>query len=115
MIITEATCTASEFTDATGWEPKPEGMCQGDMCVPAPGSLTSDGRVDIERAAQALGMPIVVDEVHGIRALGTASLGGHALTTAVAADPELRSFDGGSFRLSSLRGRKVVLAAWASY
>jgi hypothetical protein len=60
-------------------------------------------------------MPIVVDDVHGIRALGTASLGGHALTTAVAADPELRSFDGGSFRLSSLRGRKVVLAAWASY
>jgi len=115
VIITEATCTASDFTTATGWEPKPEGMCQGDICVPAPGALTSDGRVDIERAAQALGMPIEIDEVHGVRALGPASLGGRALTTAVAADPELRSFDGKSFRLSSLRGRKVVLAAWASY
>lgn len=115
MIITEATCTASDFTTATGWEPKPEGMCQGDICVPAPGALTSDGRVDIERAAQVLGMPIVLDDLHGVRALGPASLGGHALTTAVAADPELRTFDGASFRLSSLRGRKVVLAAWASY
>lgn len=90
-------------------------MCQGDICVPAPGALTSDGRVDIERAAQALNMPIVVDEALGVRALGPASVGGHALTTAVAADPELRTFDGQSFHLSSLRGRKVVLAAWASY
>jgi hypothetical protein len=115
VIITEATCSASDFTEATGWDPKPEGMCRGDVCVPAPGALTSDGRVDIERASQALRMPIVVDDVHGVRALGPASLGGHALTTAVAADPVLRTFDGQPFRLSSLRGRKVVLAAWASY
>lgn len=115
MIISESTCAASDFTEATGWEPKSEGMCQGDLCVPAPGALLADGRVDVERASRALGMPIVVDDLHGLRALGPASLGGRALTTAVAADPELRTFDGGSFRLSSLRGRKVVLAAWASY
>lgn len=115
MIITEPTCTSADFLARTGWEAKPEGMCQGDICVPAPGALTSDGRVDIERAARVLGMPIVSDDVHGVRALGPASLGGRALTTAVAADPELRTFDGGTFRLSSLRGRKVVLAAWASY
>lgn len=115
MIITEPTCTPATFLDATGWEAKPEGMCQGDICVPAPGALTSDARVDIARAAQALGMPIVSDDTFGVRALGPASLGGHALTTAVAADPELRTFDGEPFRLSSLRGRKVILAAWASY
>ena len=114
MIITQPTCTPSEFLDATGWDAKPEGMCQGDVCVPAPGAVTSNGRVDIERAAQALGMPIV-DDGHGVRALGPASLAGRALTTAVAADPLLHTFDGEPFRLSSLRGRKVVLAAWASY
>lgn len=115
MIITAPTCTPSAFADATGWDAKPEGMCQGDICVPAPGALTADGTVDIARAARALGMPIVRDDVHGIEALGPASLGGHALSTAVAADPELRTFDGAPFRLSSLRGRKVILAAWASY
>lgn len=115
MIITEPTCTPSDFADATGWEAKPEGMCQGDICVPAPGALTANGRVDIARAARALSMPIVRDETHGVEVLGPASLSGHALSTAVAADPELRAFDGKQFRLSSLRGRKVILAAWASY
>ncbi len=90
-------------------------MCQDDICVPAPGALTADGLVDIERAAQALGMPIVHDAAHDVRSLGPASLGGRALTTAVAADPQLHTFDGEPFRLSSLRGRKVILAAWASY
>lgn len=115
MIITQTTSSPSDFLNATGWEAKTEGMCRGELCVPAPGSLTSDGRVDLERAAHALGMPVVSDDEHGVRALGPATLGGHALTTAVAAEPDLRTFDGEPFRLSSLRGRKVVLAAWASY
>jgi cytochrome oxidase Cu insertion factor (SCO1/SenC/PrrC family) len=33
----------------------------------------------------------------------------------VAADPELIDRDGNPFRLSSLRGRKVLLVAWSSY
>lgn len=115
VIITAPTSSPAAFVDATGWEAKPEGMCRGEICVPAPGALTSAGLVDIERAARSLGMPIVSDEVHGVRALGPACLDGRALSTAVAPDPELRTFDGEPFRLSSLRGRKVVLAAWASY
>jgi hypothetical protein len=27
---------AAEFADRTGWEAKPEGLCKGDICVPAP-------------------------------------------------------------------------------
>ncbi len=115
MIVTEPMCSASSFADATGWDPKPEGLCQGEICVPAPGALSSDGQVDIATAAQALGMPIVTDAAHGVSALGPAVLGGHALSTAVAPDPVLRTLDGEIFRLSSLRGRKVILAAWASY
>jgi hypothetical protein len=48
-------------------------------------------------------------------ALGSATLGGRALSTAVAADPELKTFDNEPFRLSSLRGKKVILLAWSSY
>ena len=107
--------TTDEFADHTGWYPKPEGLCQGEMCVPAPGSLRDDGTVAIEVAAQRLGMPLVHDEAHGVWALGTPTLGGTALTTAAAADPELRTHDGTAFRLSSLRGRKVLLVAWSSY
>ena len=107
--------TTAQFADHTGWNPKPEGLCQGDMCVPAPGSLRDDGTVAIEVAAQRLGMPLVHDEQHGVWALGTATLSGTALATASAADPELRTHDGAAFRLSSLRGRKVLLVAWSSY
>jgi peroxiredoxin len=37
------------------------------------------------------------------------------LTTAVAPELELPDADGNPFRLSSLRGQKVLLVAWASW
>lgn len=115
MILHELTTTVDAFREATGWEPKPEGLCRGEVCVPAPGSLRADGRVDVEAAAARLGMPLVHDEDHGLWALGPATATGHALPSAVAADPELVTLDGTPLRLSSLRGRKVVLVAWSSY
>ena len=105
----------AQFADQTGWYPKAEGLCQGDICVPAAGSLRADGTVDVEIAAQRLGMPLVHDAENGVWALGPATLGGKALTTAAAADPLLQTHDGQPFRLSSLRGRKVLLVAWSSY
>ncbi len=104
-----------QFADHTGWHPTREGLCQGDICVPASGSLRADGTVDVEVAAQRLGMPLVQDVDHGVWALGPATLGGKALTTATAADPALVTSDGRPFRLSSLHGRKVLLVAWSSY
>ena len=104
-----------QFADHTGWHPSAEGLCQGEICVPAAGSLRADGTVDVEIAAQRLGMPLVHDTEHDIWALGPATLGGKALMTATAADPALVTHDGKPFRLSSLHGRKVLLVAWSSY
>lgn len=115
MILTELRATADEFARATDWQPKPEGLCRGEVCVPAPGALSPDGMIDIAIAAQKLGMPLVHDTDHGVWALGSATLSGKSLSTAVAADPELKTFNGGSFKLSSLRGKKVILVAWSSY
>ncbi len=64
---------------------------------------------------QRLGMPVVHDAEHGAWAVGPATLGGRALATTAAADPELLTRDGNPFRLSALHGRKVLLVAWASY
>jgi len=113
VIIESWDVSADEFHRSTGWEPKPEGLCRGEICVPAPGALRSDGSFDVRVAADRLGMPIVSDGE--VSALGPATLSGRALATAVAADPELRTFDGRPFRLSSLRGKKVILLAWSSY
>jgi len=116
MILTASTAiTAERFAEATGWHIRPEGACRGEICVPAPGSLHDDGTVDVSILAERLGMPIVTDAQHGVSAIGPSTLSGRALPTAVAADPELIDRDGQPFRLSSLRGRKVLLVAWSSY
>jgi hypothetical protein len=116
MIITDLdSVSAVDFAAATGWEPKPEGLCRGEVCVPAPGSLHDDGTIDVQSAAQRLGMPIVHDEEHGVWALGPGTTTGHVLSTAAAPDPELIDRNGNPFRLSSLHGRKVLLVAWSSY
>ena len=107
--------TAAAFAAATGWDPKPEGLCRGEVCVPAPGSLRDDGTVDVYVAAPRLGMPVVADDEHAVTAIGPGSTTGHTLSSAAAPDPELITRDGQPFRISSLHGRKVLLVAWASY
>jgi len=107
--------SADEFARGTGWEPKPEGLCRGEVCVPAPGARRADGTIDVDVATARLGMPVVRDDDHGVVALGPGTTTGHTLSTAVAPDPELIDRDGNPFRLSALHGRKVLLVAWASY
>jgi hypothetical protein len=107
--------TAEVFAARTDWQLNPQGLCRGEVCVPAPGASTDDGTLDIEVVSDKLGMPLVHDPIHHVYALGPATATGRALSTAVAADPELVTRGGETFRLSSLHGRKVLLVAWASY
>jgi hypothetical protein len=115
MLLTDLAVTPDELIRRTGWDPKPEGLCRGEMCVPAPGARRADGMVDVGVVAERLGMPLVHDETHGLWALGPATASGRALSTAEVPDLELPDRDGNPFRLSSLHGRKVLLVAWASW
>ena len=65
--------------------------------------------------ARRLGMAMVHDAERGVYAVGPESLGGHALLSADAPELVLPTLEGEEFRLSSLRGQKVVLVAWAPY
>jgi hypothetical protein len=114
MLLTSLSMDPLDFTARTGWTAKPQGLCQGDVCVPAPGSIKADGMLDASVISERLHMPLVHDEAHGLWALGPAS-GGKGLSTAVAPDPVLKDRNGGSFRVSSLRGRRVIMVAWASW
>lgn len=85
------------------------------MCIPlAPGTV-QDGSVDVVAVAERLGMPLVEAPDAGLWALGPESLSGRALVSAEAPELVLPTIDGSEFRLSSLRGQKVVLVAWAPY
>jgi hypothetical protein len=114
MLLTSLRAEPSEFAARTGWEAKPEGLCRGEICVPAPGAIGDDGALDVEVIAERLRMPLVHDAEHGLWALGPGA-SGPALPCATAADPVLEDRDGNPFRLSSLHGRKVLLLAWASW
>lgn len=116
MIVTTSTIAADRFAARTGWEAKPEGLCKGDVCVPAPDVVAPDGGLDVAVLAERLGMPLVRDEDSGLVALGPDTVGsGRALATATAPELELPDADGNPFRLSALHGRKVLLVAWASW
>jgi hypothetical protein len=113
MIVDTLNLSADQFEAGTGWAIEARGACKGDVCVPL-GSPEASG-FDAVAVAEQLGMPIVEDTAYGLWALGPASLGGKALTTAVAPELVLPDIDGREFRLSSLLGQKVVLVAWAPY
>jgi hypothetical protein len=117
MIFGDSRIDSAVFEQRTGWRIEPEGACKGDVCVPLPQHVrTSDGRVDVRVVAERLGMPVVSDAAHQLHALGPeTSVTGRALTTADAPDLELPDAGGNPFRLSRLRGQKVLLVAWASW
>jgi hypothetical protein len=112
MILESLNVTVTEFERGTGWVVKPEGTCKGELCVPLP--AMQDGRLDVRVLAARLGMPLVEDGAHGLWCLGPEA-GGRALSSAVAPELTLPDVHGREFRLSSLRGRKVLLVAWASW
>ncbi len=112
MILETLHITPAEFEQRTGWLIKPEGACKGERCVPLP--PMSAEHPDVRVLAERLGMPLVRDEASGLWCLGPEA-GGCALATAQAPDLTLPDWRGGEFHLSSLRGLKVLLVAWASW
>jgi hypothetical protein len=111
VILDALETTAEDFERATGWAIKPQGACL-DVCVPLPAGVDGD-RVDVAAVAARLGMPVVSGD--GVHAVGPATVGGRALASAVAPELTLPDLDGRRFSLSSLRGQKVLLVAWAPW
>ncbi len=113
MLLRSLHVSKSEFEAGTGWTLKPEGACQGAVCIPL--SRPAGDTIDVAQVAKDMGMPLVASEEHRLWALGPAAIGSRALATAEAPDLNLPDLDGNTFSLSSLRGQKVLLYAWAPY
>jgi hypothetical protein len=115
VILERLDAGVAELAAGTGWEVKPEGACKDDRCVPLPEQArTDDGRVDVAAFAERLSMALVHDDARGLHALGPES-GGRALTSARMPDLELPDRHGRPFSLTSLRGTRFVMVAWASW
>ena len=116
MLLREPVVDPADLHARTGWAIKPAGACLGDICVPLPDDVRrDDGTLDAHGLAARLGAPLLHDDASDLWALGPATVSGRALSTATAPELVLPDLNGDAFHLSSLRGRKVLLVAWASW
>jgi hypothetical protein len=106
---------------STGWELKPEGLCQGDRCVPIPPRrrdefIRPDNSLNLNAFARHLGQPVVHDDVHAVWFFGeSAEARRNELFSLQAPDFSLPDLDGKLHSLSDYRGRKILLLSWASW
>lgn len=114
MLLTSDTTTRAEFEQKSGWAIKPEGACKGNVCIPLPVDLKGD-TLDARALAATMGLPVAEDREFGLLAIGPEAVGSRALTSAQAPELELPDLDGNGFKLSSLRGQKIIVYAWAPY
>lgn len=114
MILEQPVVDPGELVRRTGWELSPEGMCKAARCVPLPEVALVDGGLDVRVLAERLGAPLLHDERRDLWCLGPES-GGRVLTSAGLPEITLPDLERRPFSVSSLRGQKAVLAAWASW
>lgn len=92
---------------------KPEGACRGAVCIPLPEEVGED--LDLRAIADGMGLPLIHDEESGYWCVVPEPMGLTTLDSARAPEVVLPDLEGRPFRLSALRGQKVVLLAWAPY
>jgi len=109
----------ADLLAATGWALKPEGLCQGDVCVPVrePAGLVEGGLVDLAEMAARVGATIAVDAAEGIAVFGGPSTPAADVTagTRSAPDVALPDLHGGEVKLSDYAGQKRMVVAWSSW
>jgi len=107
----------SALSAALGWTLEAQGLCRGDVCVPVrdPSALFSNGRVDLEAVAHALGRLAVVDADAGVMAMSADPATRRQALGLSAPAFTLDDLDGSPHSLDEWRGRKKLLFAFASW
>lgn len=108
--------TAPTLLDHTGWTLKPEGFCLGDVCIPARDTVNADGLIDLASFSELVEQALVIDLDERAISLGAAcTTRSNDLATLQAPDFSLPDLDGVQHKLSDYRGKKILLAAYASW
>jgi len=104
----------------TGWELKPEGFCRGAVCIPVPpgreAEFSRTTAVNVAEFWRLRGGPVLHDAERATWILGEpATARATALDSLEAPDFTLPDLDGKPHSLVDYRGKKLLLATWASW
>ena len=106
---------------ASGWERKTPGLCRGDLCVPVPRDaeaalVRADGALDLAAVARLRAQEVVRDDGGTLWVFDQPGAVQESVRASLLApDFTLPDLDGREHSLSAHRGRKVLLASWASW
>jgi hypothetical protein len=104
--------------DGLGWEMHDGLLCSDAMCIPVAdeAALLGPDGIDLEAFARTLDRALAVDvDEHAAFLGGSARERAQALASQHAPDFTLPDLDGRLHSLGEQRGKKVFLAAWASW
>jgi peroxiredoxin len=111
--------SVGDFETISGWDLRPEGLCNGDACVPVrdrPALETEPGLIDVVVAAALLDRPAVADGAAGVMAVGASRQSRRqALVDRVAPGFTLPDLDGKPHTLAELQGKATVLVTFSSW
>ena len=109
-----------DVESTTGWILKPEGLCQGEICVPLPKSnadqYISNDEVNVAARWKLMDRPVLHDAAGETWMLGASAYErANALQSLEAPDFTLPDLDGRMHSLSDYRGKRVFLTTWSSW
>ncbi len=111
-----------QVQEINGFDPKPEGFCSADVCIPIPNS--ADWRMqhngneyfNVTRFAAKVDQAVAVAESKSIWSFGSDPiLSSGLLPSGIAPDFELPNRQGNLVKLSDFRGKKVLILSWSSW
>ena len=110
--------SADDFSRATGWTLKTEGLCKGDVCVPVRdvAAISNGAAIDVAEFARVSGRNMVIDTSRNVVAMGEqASTRAAAMATLDAPNFTLPDINGNLVSLSDFANRKKLILAWSSW
>jgi hypothetical protein len=112
--------TAEALLETTGFALKPEGICREELCFPLPPGREDEfargGMINVAAFWRYRGAPVLSSKGTDVWVLGEPSEDrASRLLSLEAPDFTLPDVHGAPHSLSDYRGKKVLLATWASW
>jgi hypothetical protein len=98
------------------FELKPQGACRADLCIPIPKDMIRGDYFNLTAFAKKAGQPVVAEAGERVWSFGEMqALGGGFVSSRIAPDFAVPDRAGRPVRLSTFRGKKVLVVTWASW